>query len=103
MDTKNPLLLTAAQVLDREFLEMRAKVLELAASLDRLDRAPELATEHASDDPPVEVWSDGRLEKLQQALRCLLDGQDCRAERVQLIFSRAYEDQWRTSLGLEPA
>ncbi len=30
---------SALTVLDREFLEIRARVLELAAALDRLDRA----------------------------------------------------------------
>ncbi len=31
--------LTAAATLEREFLTIRAKILEIAASLDRLDRA----------------------------------------------------------------
>ncbi len=33
-----PTAMPAAEVLDREFLEIRAKILEIAASLDRLDR-----------------------------------------------------------------
>jgi hypothetical protein len=36
--------MTAPQILNREFLEVRAKILELAASLDRLDRSEGSAT-----------------------------------------------------------
>lgn len=85
---------SAAQaVLDREFLEMRARVLELAAALDRLDRA---------GGPPT---SDPRVGSLRQALDALRqsnpDGGDAnRAERVQLIFSRQYDAAWRKTLGV---
>jgi hypothetical protein len=34
-----PIPLDATEVLNREFLEIRAKLLEIAAALDRLDRA----------------------------------------------------------------
>ena len=34
-----PIPMTAKQVLDREFLEIRCKILEIAAALDRLERA----------------------------------------------------------------
>jgi hypothetical protein len=30
----------ATEVIDRDFLETRCKILELAATLDRIDRAP---------------------------------------------------------------
>lgn len=90
MQIKTPLPLTAAQVLDREFLEMRAKVLELAASLDRLERAE------------GSVDGDSRLVRLHHALECLLDGGNSdRAERIQLLFSRGYEPDWRSSFGLK--
>lgn len=81
---------TAADVLDREFLEMRAKVLELAASFDRIDRA-----EGAVDD-------DRRARLLDEALEVLRrGGEPNRAERVQLIFSRAYAENWREEMGIE--
>ncbi len=51
--------LTSAQVLDREFLEMRAKLLELAAGLDRLQRA---------SGPTVQ---DERMTKIAQAIEVL--------------------------------
>jgi len=78
--------LSAEAILNREFLELRAKVLELAASLDRLHRA-----EGAVDDDP-------RLAKLRRGLEILLSPEADRAERVQLLFSRAYNEDWPTAL-----
>lgn len=78
--------LSAAAVLNREFLELRAKVLELAASLDRLDRS-----EGKVDD-------DLRLAKLRRGIEILLSAESDRAERVQLLFSRAYNEDWPTAL-----
>ncbi|MCA9153679.1 MAG: hypothetical protein R3C99_26860 [Pirellulaceae bacterium] len=80
----------ARAVLDREFLEMRAKVLELAASLDRLERA-------AGD-----VVDDPRLKLLRQAIEVLSDDRDERAERVQLLFSRPYTAEWQSQFNLTP-
>lgn len=72
-----------AAILEREFLPLRAKLLEVAATLDRLDRA---------EAPAV---GDERVRQLYVALRTLLDepGGD-RAEQIQLLFSRPYEDDW---------
>jgi hypothetical protein len=75
-------------VLDEEFLVLRAKVLEIAAGLDRLERSP-------GDEP-----DDPRLGRVRRALEILLDHEPDRAERVQLLFSRQYERAWRESLGL---
>jgi hypothetical protein len=77
-------------VLDREFLEIRARVLEIAAALDRLDRA---------DGPPAD---DPRVAALGQALDVLRSADGDRAERVQLIFSLPYDNSWRTTLGVVP-
>ena len=79
----------AQDVLNREFLEIRAKILELAASLDRIERAP--------GDP----GTDPRLTLLDQALTILAqkDRQD-RAEQIQLLFSRQYESAWRDAFQL---
>jgi hypothetical protein len=78
----------AREVLDREFLEVRAKILEIAASLDRLDRGDGT------------VASDPRYANLTQGISVLLESDPARAERVQLLFSRPYEDEWRESLGI---
>ena len=78
---------TAEQVLGLEFLPMRAKILEIAASLDRIDRAE-------GEAAGIE------LEKLQTALRILLEAEGDRAEQVQLLFSLDYEETWREDLEL---
>jgi hypothetical protein len=79
---------TAPEVLDREFLEIRAKVLEVAACFDRLDRAPGT------------VEQDPRMVRLRQAIDLLLDAYPDRAERTQLVFSRKYDENWRAKFGL---
>ena len=79
-----------AEVLNRDFLEVRGKVLELAAALDRLDRAP-----RAGSDSP-----DARLAQLRQGLEALLEPGPGRAETVQRIFSLEYDPLWRDRFAL---
>jgi hypothetical protein len=78
--------LDAAQVLDKEYLELRAKILEIGASLDRLDRSP------------GKVGGDPRLALIRDGLRELLAGEDGRAERIQLLFSLPYDGDWKRNL-----
>ena len=85
--------MTPAQVLAREFLEIRAKILELAASFDRLDRAA------AANETGIE--SDARLAQIQAALAQLKPNMLARAEQVQIIFSRRYEATWPQAMGIE--
>lgn len=80
--------LTAPQILDREFLEIRAKLLELAASFDRLDRAEGT------------VSGDSRESLIQEGLKILQSDEENRAEQLQLLFSRQYDEQWRENLGV---
>ncbi|MFG0333564.1 MAG: hypothetical protein ACF8TS_09405 [Maioricimonas sp. JB049] len=75
---------TAQDVLERHFLELRCGLLDLAAMLDRIER---------SEDAGV-VRDDPRMEHLRKGLRILLDGGTDRAERIQLLFSDAYEEGW---------
>jgi hypothetical protein len=75
---------TASAVLDRHFLEIRCEILNLAAALDRLERAKGYA----------EVSSDPRLTKLRQGLDILTTTGTDRAERVQLLFSDEYKAGW---------
>ncbi|BBO33529.1 hypothetical protein [Lacipirellula parvula] len=77
---------TRDAVLEQEFLPLRAKILEIAAGLDRLDRAVP-----AGDD-------GGRRERLEKAIQLLLAEDPSRAARVQLLFSRDYDEQWRSRL-----
>ncbi len=86
-----PTPMSAADVLDRAYLEVRAKLLELAASLDRLDRGEGT------------VEGDRRMEQFHQALR-ILDGRDGnRADQIQLVFSLPYQSNWRQILDMRPS
>lgn len=78
-----PIPLDAPEVLNREFLEVRARLLQIAASLDRLDRA-----EGSVDDDP-------RRAKIVAALAILCGDEADRAERIQLLFSRPYDAHWK--------
>lgn len=81
--------MTAAEILDREFLETRAKLLEVAAAFDRLDRAE------------GSVATDPRRKKLHDALAILAAKEDNRAEKVQLLFSLPYRSKWREDFKLD--
>ena len=83
-----PTPMPAAAVLDREFLEIRAKLLELAASFDRLDRGGE----GVSDDP--------RMPRIHRGLEILQRKEGGRAEAIQLLFSREYDEGWRKAFGI---
>jgi hypothetical protein len=85
-----PPLLSAPEVLNREFLEIRCKIIDLAAAFDRLERADG----SVSDDP--------RLSRLREALTLVLQQPNDRAERVQMLFSRAYDDNWQNNLNVVP-
>ena len=75
-------------MLDREFLDVRSKLLLVAASLDRLDRAE------------GNVERDPRRRGLAEALDILSDGKEDRAERIQMLFSRQYDADWKQSLDM---
>lgn len=74
-------------ILDRDFLELRGRILELAAAFDRLDRA---STGDAVDGPPA----DPRIDQLRQGLKTVLERDSNRAEAVQRLFSLAYDPRW---------
>jgi hypothetical protein len=73
--------LDAAKTLDREFLNVRANLLVIAAALDRID---------AAGRPPA----DPRLELVRRAVGVLAEPKADRAERVQMVFSDPYEPGW---------
>ncbi|MFA9476772.1 hypothetical protein ACERK3_00560 [Phycisphaerales bacterium AB-hyl4] len=70
--------LSREQVIERYFLEHRAKLLDVAAFLDRLDRA--------EGSPPAEA-DDYRIAALLRAIDVLRDGEPGRARRVLEVFS----------------
>ena len=80
------------EVLNRDFLETRSRILDVAAALDRLDRA-------ASHPHPGEA-PDRRLAQLRQAIEALLEPGPGRAETVQRLFSLDYEPEWQRTYGL---
>jgi hypothetical protein len=80
--------LAARDVLNREFLNIRARLIDVAAALDRIDRAEGSAAE------------DPRLAKIRQGLELLCGQATDRAEGLQLLFSLPYQDNWQQAYGL---
>ena len=68
--------LTQRQLIDEYFMEHRTKVLDIAAFLDRLDRAAERDAE-----------DDFRYVAFRETLRELISGTPGRVERAQMILS----------------
>ena len=69
--------MTAREVLDAYFLETRARLLEIAANLDRVDRAPEL----------LAIRGDARLRFIHDALTILQSAAPNRAEKILQLYS----------------
>ena len=80
---------TAIEMLDRHFLEIRHCMLDIAAGLDRIDRANDAAKTRA----------DPRYLRVQEAIRVLTDGKPDRAERMQMAFSLPYDEHWKSGFG----
>jgi len=80
--------MSAPVILDREYLVIRCKMLEIAASLDRLDRAEGSTS------------SDPRISQFEEAMRILREETGDRAEQLQLLFSREYDDAWQKSMNM---
>ena len=76
--------MNSQQILDREFLEIRAKILEIAAALDRIERAD------------GNVSHDSRMALIADAINVIGNDQSdpIRAEKIQLLFSRTYDEKW---------
>jgi hypothetical protein len=85
--------LTVAQVLDFYFVEHRAKLLDVAALLDRVDRAR----------PGPAREEDYRLAALRRAVAVLVDGRPERARRVLELLSDPTGAPLATALGLKAA
>jgi hypothetical protein len=77
--------MTRQQVLDLYFMENRAKLIDVAAFLDRVDRASGPA--------------DFRLEAFRGALRCLSDSAPGRARNVLLALSDPTQQPIETAPG----
>ncbi len=77
---------TTHEIVDHEFLELRARLLELGISLDRIARA---------DGP-----TDARLRMIEMGLTVLRDDEGDKARRIQQLFSREYSPDWRSEFGI---
>ncbi len=89
--------LTGPQVVDLYFMEHRAKLLDIAAFLDRLDRAGQ-----------PDGAGDVRVRALRRAIPLLVDGDGDRARRIlELLSDHTAEPipvaQTQAALGADPA
>ena len=75
------------QILEADYLPIRAKILEIGAAFDRLDQAEG-------------ALQDARQEQLRAAVKILLHDDPQRAEQIQLLFSREFEPDWRQKFDL---
>ena len=73
------------RIVDRYFLEHRGKVLDLAAFLDRVDRATPREGE-------AEAEEDFRVTALRDAIALLVDGEPHRARRILDLWSDTTEE-----------
>lgn len=78
----------ATRILDRDFLDTRSRILDLAAALDRLDRA-----QTRQGEAP-----DRRRDQIRRALEALLEPGPGRSETIQHIFSLEYDPDWMQKL-----
>jgi hypothetical protein len=76
--------LPALKALDQFYLEARARLLDLAAILDRIHRGADAPS--VADDP--------RMARIREALDILSDPSGGRAERIQRLFSIDYDPNW---------
>jgi hypothetical protein len=83
---------TAHQILHEEFLVARARILELAAILDRIDRASNESPPNSTEDSEK---FQRQMELLAKGVEILQDSEPQRAKRVQALMSRPYEPNWR--------
>ncbi len=74
----------SSDVLDREFLPLRGKLIEVAAALDRIHRSGG-------------GERDARMELIAKSLKQLTEVHKTpdRAEQIQMVLSLPYEADWR--------
>ena len=89
MSTKQPMAeRSAAQIVADEFMIARAKIVELAATLDRIERAS------------GSVDDSKNMQLLVQGMHILIDDQIEKAKRVQLLMSRDYDPNWQNLMSI---
>ncbi|MEE9130236.1 MAG: hypothetical protein V3T84_09475 [Phycisphaerales bacterium] len=81
-----------SKIVDLYFMEHRAKLIDIAAFLDRLDRAGNDTTE-----------DDFRIEAFRQALAIVSDDQAHRASRILDLFSDHSTEPLASAAGMKGA
>ncbi len=79
---------SSKEILDREFLDLRSKLLDVAASLDRIDRAE------------GSVEGDDRMKLLAAGIAIIAQDDPDRARQIQHLFSRDFDPQWKQNFNM---
>ncbi len=79
---------SAEQIVVDEFMIARAKIVELAATLDRIERAT------------GDVEDSKNMQLLVQGMHILCDDEVEKAKRVQLLMSRLYDPHWQSQMSI---
>ncbi len=79
----------AQQIVAEDFMIARARIVELAATLDRIERAS------------GNVDDSKNMQLLMQGMNILCDDEVEKAKRVQLLMSRHYDPEWQTQMAIE--
>lgn len=82
---------SADQIFNETFLETRAKLLEVAATLDRIDRS-------SDDGEPLSETAQPQRKLIDEAIQICVSNRSDRAERLQQLFSREYQSNWRNQM-----
>jgi hypothetical protein len=85
--------MTRTQVVERYFMEHRAKLIDIAAFLDRVDRAA----------PDGDGGDDFRVAAFRAALAILLEAEPERAKRVLDLFSDHTGEPIESAAGMKGA
>jgi len=80
---------SAQQIVAEDFMIARARIVELAATLDRIERAT------------GDVDDSKNMQLLMQGMQILCDDEVEKAKRVQLMMSRQYDPHWQTQMSIE--
>ena len=82
--------MSAKSILEREFLEMRCRFIDLAASMDRIERGSDAGA----------MSADPRMRLLRGAALVLAEAKPDLAVRMQMHFSDGYVAGWRDEFGM---
>lgn len=79
---------SAVQIVADDFMIARARIVELAATLDRIERAT------------GDVEDSTNMQLLIQGMHILCDDEVEKAKRVQLLMSRQYDPKWQAQMSI---